>query len=176
MPIGEPRSAIPGAAAARRRPARGHTYLLLLFGLALGSAALARLGTQWQVVAQRERETELLFRGLQIRDALQRFHAQTPTGQPALPQQLEQLLTDTRAPAPRHHLRRLYADPFTGLPDWVLMRDATGGIVGVHSRADRPALRRHGLPPGVFEGGAAVAVSQWRFAIAAAPAASQGAP
>lgn len=176
MPTGKPRIARPDAAAPPKRPTRGFTYLLLLFGLALGGVGLARLGTQWQVAAQRERETELLFRGLQIRDALQRFQAQTPTGQPALPQQLDELLTDTRAPEPRHHLRRLYADPFTGQPDWVLLRDATGGILGVHSRADRPALRRHGLPPGIHDGSSEVAVSQWRFAIVAAPAANPSAP
>jgi type II secretory pathway pseudopilin PulG len=66
-----------------RPPPRGFTYLVLLFGLAVGGAALAALGTHWQQAAQRERETELVFRGLQLRDALQRFHDQTPDGQPA---------------------------------------------------------------------------------------------
>ncbi len=114
--------------------------------LALLGAALASWGTSWQVAAQRERETELLFRGGQILEALQRFHEQTPSGQAPLPQRLDDLMLDTRWPAPRHHLRRLFADPFTGQADWVLLRDASGGIVGVHSRSQRPALRQQGVP------------------------------
>jgi len=130
----------------RPRCARGFTYLLLLFVLALLGAALAAWGSSWQVAVQRERETELLFRGVQIQDALQRFHDQTPSGQAPLPQALDELLADTRWPVPRFHLRRLYADPFTGQADWALLRDASGGIVGVHSRSQRPALRQQGVP------------------------------
>ena len=166
MPTGErPRRPL-----RRPPPQRGFTWLLLLFGLAMAGAGLATLGTQWQQAAQREREAELLFRGLQLRDALQRYQAQTPTGQPALPRALDDLLTDRRWPEPRHHLRRLWADPFTGAADWVLLHAADGGIVGLHSRADRPLLRRTGLPAGVAD--AAVAdplrppqARDWLFAI-----------
>jgi type II secretory pathway pseudopilin PulG len=128
------------------RACRGYTYLLLLFMVALAGAALAMMGQQWQAAAQRERETELLFRGGQIRDALQRFNDLTPDGKPALPLALDELLLDRRGPEPRHHLRRLYADPFTAQVDWLLLRDAAGGIVGVRSRSHHPALRRHGVP------------------------------
>ena len=144
MPSGSRRARWGGRRRARRP--RGFTYLLLLFMLALLGAALAAWGTSWQVAAQRERETELLFRGGQIKEALQRFHEQTPSGQAPLPQALDELLADTRWPVPRHHLRRLYADPFTGQADWGLLRDASGGIVGVHSRSHRPALRQQGVP------------------------------
>ena len=119
MPSGSRRARWGGRRRARRqRGPRGFTYLLLLFMLALLGAALAAWGTSWQVAAQRERETELLFRGGQIQEALQRFHDQTPSGQAPLPQTLDELLADTRWPVPRHHLRRLYADPFTGQADW----------------------------------------------------------
>jgi type II secretory pathway pseudopilin PulG len=142
MPIGErtPRHR------PRLRGERGFTYLLLLFSVALMGAGLAALGTQWQVAAQREREAELLFRGLQIRDALERYHALTPAGARPLPLALDELLVDQRGLEPRHHLRRLYADPFSGQADWALLRLADGGIVGVHSRSQRTALRQHDLP------------------------------
>jgi len=154
---------------------RGTTYLMLLFGLAVGGAALAALGTHWQQAAQRERETELLFRGLQIRDALQRFHDQTPDGQPALPQALDELLTDGRRPVPRHHLRQIYSDPFTSQADWVLLRNADGGITGLHSRSGRQLLRSADLPVGVDPPAPAASAAgttaqparamDWRFAI-----------
>jgi type II secretory pathway pseudopilin PulG len=158
MPIGDCR---------RSAPRRGFTYLLLLFVVAATGVGAATLGTRWQTLAQRERETELVFRGLQLRAALQRYHDQTPDGQPKRPQQLEDLLQDTRGGPQRHLLRQLYNDPFTGRPDWVLLRDAEGGIVGVHSRSTTPTLRRHGLPPEVSGmGSAATSVDQWQFAIA----------
>ena len=133
---------------------------MLLFGLAIGGAALATLGVQWQQAAQREREAELLFRGQQLREALQRFHDQTPAGQQALPLTLQDLLSDPRQAEPRHHLRRLYADPFTGAADWALLRTADGGITGVHSRSSRPLLRRADLPAGVAASAPAVPAGQ----------------
>lgn len=174
-----------------RRPARGFTYLALLFALAAAGAVAARTGSAWATAAQREREAELLFRGLQLREALQRYAAATPAGQPARPSTLEALLRDERRQPPQQHLRRLWADPFTGRPDWVLLRDADGGIAGLHSRDGRPALRRAALPEGVRVAGAAepgpadrgapaadaaeaadaaVRLSQWRFDGPAVPA------
>lgn len=146
MPTGEPcRRHRPGP---RRSAGRGFSYLLLLFSLAMSGAALAALGSRWQQAAQRSREAELIFRGEQIQDALQRYHDASPPGQPSLPETLEALLADARSGPPRHHLRRLWTDPFTGRPDWLLLREASGrGIVGVRSRAQHPALRRHGAPP-----------------------------
>ena len=50
---------------------------------------------------------------------------------------------------PRHHLRRLYVDPFTGTPQWGLVRLPDGGIVGVHSLSERTTLQRRHIAPGV---------------------------
>lgn len=130
----------------RRGTERGFTYLVLLFVLAMGAAGLGALATQWQAAAQREREAELLFRGQQFVQALGRFAAATPAGQPRAPRSLDDLLDDRRVTPAAQHLRRLYADPFTGQPDWRLLRDAQGGIVGLHSRATQRAWRRHDLP------------------------------
>jgi len=142
-----------------RRP-RGFTYLWLLFALVLGGAMLASAGQAWQTRAQRERETELLWRGLQIRDALQRYASAGGNW----PLALSDLLQDQRQAAPRHWLRTLYIDPFTGQADWVLLRDATGGIFGVASRSRQRALRQHGLPEGVAPPESTTpSVGDWRF-------------
>ena len=146
MPIGEPcrRRRPPGP---QRGASRGFTYLLLLFSLAVGGATLAALGSSWLHAAQRSREAELIFRGEQIRAALQHYHDNSPPGQARLPESLAALLTDLRDGHPRHHLRRLWPDPFTGQADWLLLREANGpGIVGVRSRAQHSALRRHAAP------------------------------
>jgi len=140
---------------------RGFTYLGLLFALALGGVALAALGERWQVAAQREREAELLFRGLQLRDAIERFAA---AGGGTLPPSLQDLLEDRRVAPPRHWLRRLYTDPFTGRPDWLLLPGPEGGVQGVASRSRQAALRRHDLPatlaPGTQE---PQRVGDWQF-------------
>jgi hypothetical protein len=110
---------------------------------------------------QREREAELRFRGEQIRDAIGRYHS---ARQPAAwPSTLDDLLEDSRGGfegGPRHHLRRLWTDPFTGRPDWELLPapPPQGGFVGVRSRSEARRLS--------LQGAAAAPdprVSDWRF-------------
>lgn len=128
------------------RRQRGFTYLWLLLGLALGAAALAAVGERSAQAVHREREAELEFRGREIARALAAYWAATP-GAGKLPPSLEVLVEDRRGLTPRHHLRRLYSDPFTGLPDWVLVKNADGGIEGVHSRSEAWALRIVDMAP-----------------------------
>lgn len=153
--------------------------LWMIFLVAVTGAGLAQLGEGWALQRQREREGELIFRGQQIRAALQAYQAATPAGQPALPTQLEELLEDRRGNEPRHWLRQIYPDPFTGLQDWVLLRDPEGRIFGLHSRSQTPALRQHALPVAVRTAeGRAPVVGDWQFHIEriAPPAGSRAVP
>jgi type II secretory pathway pseudopilin PulG len=154
---------------------RGFSYLLLLFMLAAMGAGLAAMGQQWTVAQQREQEAELLFRGREFSHALAAYRDITPAGQAAAPLTLAELLEDTRLAPPRHHLRRLYIDPFTTQPDWVLQRNAAGRILALHSRSTRPALRR--LPPAALREGASAerqTVGDWLFLPAATAAPAPG--
>lgn len=120
----------------------GYSYLAVLFLVALTAAGLAALGQAWSTAAQRERERELAFRGGEIARAMLSYQAAAPTpGQ--FPASLDDLLEDRRGVTPRHHLRRLYADPFTGQPDWVLVPEPgqPGRYSAVHSRSTQPLLR-----------------------------------
>lgn len=132
----------------RRLPTRGYTYLGLMFVLALGGVFLARQGEMASTTGQRERETELVFRGDEIRHAIETYVRATPAGAKSWPQALDDLVVDQRQPQTRHHLRRLYLDPFTQLPDWELLAapGQAGGFGGVRSRARVKPLR---LPPGL---------------------------
>lgn len=120
---------------------RGFSYLAVLFLVAMTAAGLAALGQAWSTAAQRERERELEFRGAEIARAIAAYARATPPGQ--YPVALEDLLDDRRGPVPRHHLRRLYADPFTGQPDWVLVPEPAqpGRFSAVRSRSTQPLLR-----------------------------------
>ena len=181
MPIGEchidverPHASVCDASYAKRLQ-RGVTYLLLLFAIAIIGATLAVAGTAWSTAAQRGAEAELMFRGDSIKRAIVSYARVTPDGSPRLPATLAELLEDKRGLVPRHHLRQLYTDPFTGRADWVTVLEA-GRIRGVHSRATRPALRSVIGP----SGGVARDVSEWVFAATveevAMPPASEAGP
>ncbi len=155
---------------------RGFVYVQLLFVLALTAAGLAALGERWTSAAQQERETELLFRGQAFAAALQRYQAATPANQPTLPVQLAELLADERRPAVAHHLRRIYFDPFTGLADWRLLRDADGRICAVASRASTAARRRQGVPLVAGVDPERARVADWHFGVPCRQRPSPGVP
>jgi hypothetical protein len=124
----------------------GFTYLWLLFILAAGAAGLAAIGQRASIAVQRDREAELMFRGHEIAHAITAYWSATPGDAKSLPTSLQDLLEDRRGTLPIRHLRRVYADPFTGQPDWILMTTDDGKISGVRSRASVPALRSLDLP------------------------------
>lgn len=141
----------------------GFTYLGLLLAVALLGAGLAATGSLWSAQAQRERESELLFAGDQIRQAIKRYYEEAPLGQPnRFPQRLDDLLLDRRWPTLRRHLRRVYLDPATGA-DWALVPAPGGGILGVHSRSTAVPFRRTGF--GRLDAGFedAATLADWRF-------------
>ena len=150
------------------RAPRAFTYLSVLWAVALAGATLAAAGQAWTLHAQREAEREMLFRGEQIALALARWQVAVATSGAAGPRQLEELLLDTRTAPPQRHLRRLWPDPASGEPDWVLERDETGAIVGLRSASTRPALLLRRLAAD----GKAPQAARWedhRFAVPALP-------
>jgi type II secretory pathway pseudopilin PulG len=131
-----------GARAVKR--SRGMALVIVLVAVTLLSlATLAPLRNEQQAL-QRERETELLFIGEQFRQAIASYAAVTPAGAARFPKSLTELLEDKRFPNVRRHLRRVYADPFSGAADWTLVTQQ-GAIVGVASRSTREPLKRSGF-------------------------------
>lgn len=108
-----------------------------------------------------DREAELLFRGLAIRDAIRRFYqAGFPTK--TYPRSLSDLVRDPRYPRKRH-LRALYADPLPGTTEWALVRTPDGGIAGVASQSKAVPVKQANFSSGLesFEG--AKSYSDWVF-------------
>ena len=153
---------------------RGFTYLWLLFILAAGAAGLAAIGQRASTAVQRDREAELMFRGHEMARALAAYWSATPGDAKSLPTSLQDLLDDRRGTLPVRHLRRVYADPFTGQPDWLLVTTDDGKISGIRSRADVPALRSIDLPKP--KPGARALVSDRVFMATLAPAAAASGP
>lgn len=132
--------------------ARGFTYLMLLWWIAISGVMLAALGQSWAIEARRQREAELVFRGEQILRALTSYRLSTPEGQPSLPLRLEELLDDRRSGASKRHLRQLWPDPITG-EAWAYLLEGER-IRGVYSQGKGVPLSG---PPG------AQSYEEWRF-------------
>ena len=147
------------------RPApRGLALLAVLLLVAVLATATLSVTQVWSLQMQREREAELLAVGAEMRAALQSYMRNTPNGPPQLPTSLDDLLLDPRYPQPLRHLRRIYPDPFTGAPDWELVRVGPG-IVGLHSKATDVPRKRSGFAPRDASFANARWVSDWRFVV-----------
>jgi type II secretory pathway pseudopilin PulG len=116
-----------------RSSERGFTYLSLLIVVALLGGGLAAFGEYHSHAAQREKEADLLFVGGEFRRAISQYYESSPGGHLRYPARLDDLLKDQRFAFNRRYLRKLYADPMTGKPDWGLVESPEGGIMGVYS-------------------------------------------
>jgi type II secretory pathway pseudopilin PulG len=162
----------------------GFTYIGLMIVVMIIGAGLAATGTFWSHTAQRDKERELLFVGHQFRDAIESYYRRSP-GASVYPKTLDELVEDKRFPMPQHHLRRVYADPVTGKPDWVLVQTPDGAaIMGVRSRSEEAPIKTGNFDTvdAAFEGAAKYADWQFVYAPPAPPeqqqqkAAQPGAP
>jgi type II secretory pathway pseudopilin PulG len=138
------RRSLPGDAVRARtsHPQSGFTYLGLLAAVAILGILLTVASRVWSFSEQRDKEAQLLYIGGQFRMAIARYYAfghQYPLA-------LQDLLTDNRTPVPRHYLRQLYRDPFTGDTDWTLIISPTNiGIMGVASKSKLVPIKRKGF-------------------------------
>lgn len=115
-------------------------FMITVMGLAAGAA-----GKYWSFEGKREKEEELVFRGRQIRAAIERYYFESP-GAKSYPRRLEELVDDKRYPATKRHLRKLYADPVTGNADWSTVKSPDGGIMGVASSSELEPIKKKGFP------------------------------
>ncbi len=133
----------------------GFTLPMMLLVLAgLGYAAMtARVASQYRIA--REREAELIFRGLAYVRAIRSFYlAEKEPVKRRLPRNLDELENDPRFAAHRRHIRRLYADPLAG-SEFRLLLDGSGGVKGVASTSNAKLFRRTRISDAIpFAGGA----------------------
>lgn len=140
---------------------RGLAYLgVLMLVLAIGVALSAAAGI-WARQLQREKEAQLLHIGLQLQRAIESYHRSGTA--PAYPKTLEVLLKDDRVSFTRRHLRRLYADPMSGKPEWGLVKGADGGIVGVFSLVEGSPLKRRGFAAELGDFADKASYQEWVF-------------
>jgi len=124
---------------------RGITYLGALMIITIMGIMLGKAGQSWNAQQMREREEELLFRGLQFQRALQRWH-QPASGEHVATKltDLKDLVKDPRSSQTVRRLRKLYRDPVSN-KEWIMIMDPTKGIVGVRPDSDALPLKQGGF-------------------------------
>lgn len=150
------------------RNQRGVTLMAVLVMVVVTGLLAGMAGATWRTTMQQEREAELLWRGDQYRKAIQSYCKVQFGGIQSYPKSFEDLLRDPRSLQPVRHLRRLYADPFTG-GDWVLIKEPTGGIQGVRSSSTLEPFKKDGFPEEYDKFKGKMHYSEWEFAYTQPP-------
>jgi len=145
----------------------GFTYVTVLIFIAVTGIALAGISKYWSSVLKREREKELLYRGGQIRKAIESYFNSTSGSSHRYPKSLNDLIKDPRFPDIRRHLRKLYRDPMTiclkNKGKWGLIHDVNNNIKGVYSISNETPQKRGNFSTEYENFEKAKKYSDWKF-------------
>ncbi len=115
--------------------------MVVIIGIMLGA-----VGQSMQVIMNREKEKELIFRGLQYRDAIERWNDPKKNRGPlkALKDLFELTVSSSANKSEDRLLRKLYKDPITGgeWKPWPNPPNATQGITGVVSSSNEEPYKK----------------------------------
>jgi type II secretory pathway pseudopilin PulG len=154
------------------RNERGMTLMVVLVAVVAVGLAAGITGSIWSTITQRERETELLWRGNQYREAFKSYFETKHGGAKGqYPTSLEQLVKDPRSLAPLRHIRRIYKDPMTG-EDFALIKQGQH-IVGVYSSSDLEPFKKDGFSEENESFAGASHYNEWQFMYAPKAARNQ---
>lgn len=138
---------------------RGVALMAVLVMVVIMSLGASIIGIIWKTKVQRSKEQELLWRGDQYRKAIASYYRVTrETYSP----NLEVLERDPRFLQRVRHIRRFFKDPITGT-DFVLIRDASGAIIGVRSSSNLEPFKKDGFPYEYARFANCKRYSEWEF-------------
>lgn len=155
-----------------------HGVLFAVLGTALALASGARLLSN---ELRRDKEADLLACGDEIKRAIEKFHQRNTAGSNTYPLRLEHLLRDPQQAGIQRYLRKICRDPMQeqdspdrkSAPDWALVLDAKGQVIGVHSKSMREPLKRGGFAQAYEAFRRARHYADWQFIAAGAVPAPQ---
>lgn len=138
--------------ASLRRQETGFSYLMVMIAITLMGLVMTVAARQWKTMVQREIETDLLAKGIEIQTALALYSASTKAGRVLPGEVYPQTLAELTRP-PKPFLRKVYLDP-VGRGEWELLRAPAGGIMGVRSKSRQKPIKQGNFPLAVrhFEG------------------------
>jgi len=140
----------------------GFTFIAAMFLVVVMGIMLEAASQSWQTIMKREREEELLFRGNQIRSAIERWRKPVPGRQIMPIRELKDLLEDPYSQQKVRYLRQVYKDPITN-EDFKVIRDSALGIIGVRSSSDDPPMKMDNFPKELQDLAAKTKYSEWQF-------------
>ena len=138
----------------------GYTFPLMLVILAALAFGAGRLELSQSYRVKRDKEDELMFRGLEYLRAIRAFQA-APTIEKRYPRKLGELVSDPRMKG-RRFIRQLYKDPITGR-DFDLIMTPEGTISGVVSSSKGVPLRKVDFEKDLEGFDKASSYAGWRF-------------
>ena len=143
---------------------QGFTFIGVFVFLVVTGIALTEASRYWSTIIRREKEEGLLFRGDQIKSAVESYYQNTPSGKkPTYPKNLEDLLKDPRYPGVFRHLRKIYRDPMTEDGMWSLIRDSKGKVKGVFSKSSLKPIKVGNFPDEYQDFEKAKTYADWKF-------------
>jgi type II secretory pathway pseudopilin PulG len=154
----------------------GFTYIAALFMVVIMGIMLGAVGQSIKSIMKREKEKELIFRGLQYRDAIERW---SKKGVPLkdLKDLVEPTVSSNIDRSKDRLLRKLYKDPMTADGKWKTLPnppDPIQGIYGVVSTSNDEPFKQGNFPEVIknFEG--KKKYSEWEFVYKKTPLGTPG--
>jgi len=143
---------------------QGYTYVVVMVAVVVLGILAGTANVTVNQVMRRDREAELLYRGLTYQYAIKNYYL--TDGKKEYPHKLEDLVKDPRVPGVRRFLREVYPDPFrkdaNGI-GWKLIQATDGGIQGVVSQNDAESIQQSGFPLELKQLEGKAHYNEWRF-------------
>lgn len=137
---------------------KGFTLVGLAVIIAIMGIVLATVAKVHSTIVKRDMEEELLFRGDEIKDAIDSYFKYGNT----YPRNFDELLKDPRGVSSRKHIRKLYKDPITN-GEWDIIKDKVGRVLGVRSKSDKEPLKKGNFPEEYKAFEEKTKYSEWEF-------------
>jgi hypothetical protein len=128
--------------------------LIIVAAMAFGAM---RLDLAQSYRLKRDKEAELLFRGLAYKRAIKAYYSKNSR----YPRQLKELADDRDSSKPRF-MRQLYKDPVTG-GDFKLVLGSEGSIMGVVSASKDTPFKKVDFHKDLEDFGNAKTYGDWKF-------------
>lgn len=143
---------------------KGFTLIGVLFLVVVFGIAHIGVSTYMSTIVKREKESALLFRGNQIKKAIESYcNSSKQSGSTSYPADFKALLRDPRYLSVKRHLRKLYRDPFSDDGKWHIILDASGKMKGIYSKSKDTPLKVANFPKEYAHFEKAKTHSDWRF-------------
>lgn len=147
----------------------GFTYLAVLMLVIVMGIMLGVAGQSYKMIADREREEELLWVGSQYREAMLRWRNPPAGIQKNRPLgDIKFLLAEPSAAKGFRYLRKLYLDPITGT-EFNIIKDPNQGIIGIASASEKEPIKQANFPKDFLDFEGKKKYSDWQFTNKPAP-------